>query len=89
MEGQAQDRGQQGFGARQRPGSAEALEDVGVRALASRYGNPTQILTRDYVTALPGVNAPGSYDEYARHPGAYWTKWAKDIEAGTYPFFKP
>ncbi len=70
-------------------GGLKALEDVGVRALASRYGNPTQILTRDYVTALPGVNAPGSYDEYARHPGAYWTKWAKDIEAGTYPFFKP
>jgi hypothetical protein len=57
--------------------------------LASRYGNPTQILARDYVTALPGVNAPGSYDEYARHPGAFWTRWAQSIEAGTYSFFKP
>jgi len=70
-------------------GGLKALEDVAVRALASRYGNPTQILARDYVTALPGINAPGSYDDYARHPGAYWTKWARDIEAGTYPFFKP
>ena len=22
-------------------------------------------------------------------PGAYWTRWAQSIEAGTYPFFKP
>ena len=70
-------------------GGLKALEDVGVRALASRYGNPTQILARDYVSALPGVNAPGSYDEYARHPGAFWTRWAQSIEAGTYSFFKP
>ncbi len=70
-------------------GGLKALEDVGVRALASRYGNPAQILARDYVTALPGINAPGSYDEYARHPGAYWIKWAESIEAGNYPFFKP
>ncbi|MDO9440817.1 MAG: hypothetical protein Q7T73_08000 [Beijerinckiaceae bacterium] len=70
-------------------GGLKALDDVGVRALASRYGNPQQILSRDYVTALPGINAPGSYDEYARHPGAYWTRWAQSIEAGNYPFFKP
>jgi len=70
-------------------GGLKSLEDVGVRALASRYGNPAQILARDYVTALPGVNAPGSYDDYARNPGAYWTKWARDIEAGVYPYFKP
>jgi hypothetical protein len=70
-------------------GGLKALDDVGVRALASRYGNPSQILARDYVTALPGINAPGSYDEYARHPGAYWVKWAQSIEAGSYQFFKP
>lgn len=70
-------------------GGLTALDDVYVRALASRYGNPSVILRRDYISALPGVNATGSYDEYARHPGAYWTKWAKDIEAGTYPYFKP
>ena len=33
---------------------------------------------------MPGINAPGSYDEYAKHPGAYWTKWAESIEAGKY-----
>lgn len=70
-------------------GGLSALDDVGVRALASRYGNPAQIMRRDYVSALPGINAPGSYDEYARHPGAYWESWAKSIEAGSFQFFKP
>ncbi len=70
-------------------GGLAALEDVQVRALASRYGNPTQILNRDYVSGLPGINAPGSYDAYARHPGAFWTEWAQSIEAGKYQFFKP
>ncbi len=70
-------------------GGLTALNDVYVRALASRYGNPDAILRRDYIPALPGINAPGSYDDYARNPGAYWARWAQSIEAGTYPFFKP
>ncbi len=70
-------------------GGLAALGDVGVRALASRYGNPDTILRRDYIPALPGINAPGKYDDYARNPGAYWTKWAQSINAGTYEFFKP
>jgi hypothetical protein len=70
-------------------GGLTAMEDVYVRALASRYGNPNDILRRDYVSALPGINAPGTYDSYARNPGAYWTKWAESIEAGTYVFFRP
>jgi hypothetical protein len=70
-------------------GGLTAMQDVYVRALASRYGNPNDILRRDYVSALPGINAPGSYDAYARDPGAYWTRWAQSIEAGSYEFFKP
>ncbi len=70
-------------------GGLSALNDVGVRALASRYGNPDVILRRDYIPALPGINAPGTYEEYARNPGAYWTQWANKINGGTYEFFKP
>jgi hypothetical protein len=47
------------------------------------------ILRRDYVPALPGINAPGKYEDYARDPGAYWTQWANKINAGTYEYFKP
>jgi hypothetical protein len=70
-------------------GGLGSFEDVGVRALASRYGNPNDILRRDYIAPMPGVNMPGSYDAYARDPGASWVNWAKSIEAGTYPYFKP
>ena len=41
-------------------GGLTALDDVYVRALASRNGNPSAILRRDYVSAIPGVNAAGS-----------------------------
>jgi hypothetical protein len=70
-------------------GGLTALDDSYVRALASRYGNPSTILRRDYVPALPGINAPGSYDDYARNPGTHWMRWAQSIEAGTYEYFKP
>jgi hypothetical protein len=70
-------------------GGLTALDDVAIRALASRYGNPDQILRRDYVPALPGINAPGNYDEYARNPGAYWEKWARSVEDGSNAYFKP
>jgi hypothetical protein len=49
-------------------GGLTALQDTYVRALASRYGNPNDILRRDYVTAMPGINMPGSYEQYASNP---------------------
>ena len=52
-------------------GRLTAMDDTYVRALASRYGNPNDILRRDYISAMPGINAPGSYDAHARNPGAY------------------
>jgi hypothetical protein len=70
-------------------GGLTALNDLYVRALASRYGNPDQILRRDYVTPLPGINMPGNYNDYARNPGAFWVKWAESVEAGKYEYFKP
>ena len=70
-------------------GGLTALDDVYVRALASRYGNPATILRRDYVTALPGINAPGSYDEYARIPAPTGRNGRRASSEGTYPYFKP
>ena len=71
-------------------GGMTALNDVYVRALASRYGNP-ELWSCGATTfpQFPAINAPGSYDEYARNPGAYWENWAKSIDDGSYPFFKP
>jgi hypothetical protein len=70
-------------------GRLTALDDPEVRALASRYGNPDEVLRQDYVPALPGITMPGNYDEYARDPGAYWTRWAHGVEDGSYRYFKP
>ena len=70
-------------------GGLTSLKDSYVRALASRYGNPDRVLGRDYVPELPGINAPGSYDAYAKNPGAYWDKWATSIDEGKNAFFKP
>src|SRR5262249_23305055 len=70
-------------------GHMTALDDPEVRALASRYGNPDEVLRQDYVPALPGITMAGNYDEYARDPGAYWTRWAQSIENGSYRYFRP
>jgi hypothetical protein len=70
-------------------GRMSALDDPEVRALASRYGNADELLRQDYVPALPGITMPGNYDEYARDPGTYWTRWAQSVEDGSYRYFKP
>ena len=61
-----------------------ASDDAEVRALASRYGNPDEILKRDWIPELPGITVPGDYNEdYASDPGTYWTDWARSIFDGT------
>jgi hypothetical protein len=65
-------------------GIIQTYHDPEVRALASRYGNPDQILRRDWIPELPGINVPGNYNnDYASDPGTFWTEWAYQIEAGT------
>ena len=69
-------------------GRLTALDDLYVRALASRYGNPDDVLRQDYVPPLPGINIKGDYNEYARNPGAYWIKWSKSVMDGSYAYFR-
>jgi hypothetical protein len=70
-------------------GHMAALDDPEIRALASRYGDPNEVLRQDYVPPLPGVTMQGNYDEYARDPGGYWTRWARSVEDGSYRYFGP
>ncbi|HET7730674.1 MAG TPA: hypothetical protein VFK48_11635 [Usitatibacter sp.] len=70
-------------------GQLASLSDPEVRALAARYGDPDKLLRKDFVHPVPGINAPGGYEDYARDPGAYWTRWARDIESGKSPYLKP
>jgi hypothetical protein len=67
-------------------GRINALDDRYVRALSSRYGNPDKILAMTHVPPIPGVNAPGNYNDYARNPGQYWIEWSNQIMAGTNPY---
>lgn len=61
-------------------GHMVSLDDPEVRALASRYGDPNEILAEDWVPQVPGINAPGRYRDYASNPWTY--AWAiKDMAA--------
>ncbi len=67
-------------------GIIQTYNDPEVRALASRYGDPNQLLRRDWIPELPGITAPGRYNYYAADPGSHWTRWAHEIENGTNQF---
>lgn len=69
-------------------GDLTSLNDPEVRALAARYGNPDQLLRKDFVHPIPGVNVPGKYDTYGKNPGEWWQKWARDIESGVSRYLK-
>ncbi len=69
-------------------GRLTALDDPIVRALASRYGDPDDLLGDDWVPHIPGINAPGSYAEYAKDPlKFYMENVAGKVEKGTYEYF--
>jgi hypothetical protein len=72
-----------------RNGRMTSLDDAEVRALASRYGNPDEILAEDWVHEIPGINAPGSFEEYARNPYPSHKRVNDEVLAGTYEHFYP
>ena len=61
-------------------GQIMASNDPEVRAIASRYGDPDEILRRDWIPEIPGITAPGDYNkDYASDPGKHWLKWANSV----------
>jgi hypothetical protein len=60
-----------------------------VRALASRYGDPEEVIGDDWVPHIPGINAPGKYEEFAKNPWQTHSMVIKKIENGTYEYFYP
>jgi hypothetical protein len=68
-------------------GYLTVLDDPEIRAIASKYGDPGEILKPEGAAPLPGVNAPGDYwKEYAPNPQAYWLNERKLVAAGKSPF---
>jgi hypothetical protein len=70
-------------------GRMKSLDDPEVRALASRYGNPDELLTEDWRPEIPGINAPGEYSAYAANPWKAVQTVIDQVVAGTYPHFFP
>ncbi|MCU1632882.1 MAG: hypothetical protein JWM61_1534 [Micrococcaceae bacterium] len=55
-------------------GHLKALDDPKIREIAAKYGDPDEILTEDWIPAVPGLNMEGDYfRDYAEDP-TDWTK---------------
>jgi hypothetical protein len=52
-------------------GRLSAYDDPEVRDCAARIGDPDVLLHDDWTPPIPGISVPGTYDEYARDPGAF------------------
>jgi hypothetical protein len=70
-------------------GRLASLDNAEVRALASRYGAPDDLLQEDWRPNIPGVNMNGSYEPYAADPWPFVKGALDQVEKGTFPFFYP
>ncbi len=70
-------------------GRLVSLDNPEVRALASRYGEPDELLQEDWRPNIPGINMPGDYADYAANPWKYVKGALDEIQAGTFKFFYP
>ncbi len=70
-------------------GRLASLDNAEVRALASRYGNPDDLLTEDWRPEIPGINAAGQYADYANNPWPTVKSVIDQVKAGTYGHFFP
>ncbi len=70
-------------------GELTAFKSPEIRALASRYGDPNEVLSDDWSPYLPGINAPGRYDDYAKDPWKTVSTVIRKIEDGSFEYFYP
>ena len=67
-------------------GHLALVDDPEVRAIASKYGEPGEILHEEGAQPLPGVNAPGDYwKDYAQNPAKYWLRVREERRTGKAP----
>ncbi|NNE38291.1 MAG: hypothetical protein HKN08_08300 [Gammaproteobacteria bacterium] len=70
-------------------GRSTSLDNPEVRALASRYGNPDEVLATEWVPEIPGINAPGNYESFAEDPFTYNKEVMERIKRGEYGKYNP
>ncbi|MBI4483334.1 MAG: hypothetical protein HY652_10645 [Acidobacteria bacterium] len=62
-------------------GRLRVLDAPEVRQAASKHGKPDELLTEDWIPAIPGINAPGDYwKDYAPDP----ISWIRKDHLGAY-----
>jgi hypothetical protein len=49
-------------------GHLTSLDDPDIIKLAAKYGDPEELLREEWIPAIPGINAEGSYEDYAKDP---------------------
>jgi hypothetical protein len=60
-------------------GYMTVLADPELRAIATQYGDPDELLTYDWIPPLPGINCEGDYlQDYAKDPISYLKKRIND-----------
>ncbi len=70
-------------------GRVVTLDSFEARALASRYGNPDEILKDDWRPDIPGINVPGNYKkDFAPDPWKYVRNQLQAIQKGSYKYFE-
>lgn len=52
-------------------GHLTALDDPRTREMASRFGDPDDLLTERWVPSIPGLNTDGSIEQYFADPAAF------------------
>ena len=52
-------------------GRLSAYDDPEVRDCAAKYGDPDELLRDDWIPEIPGITAPGDYDDYAKNPAPW------------------
>ncbi|MDA2934439.1 hypothetical protein MYX82_08850, partial [Acidobacteria bacterium AH-259-D05] len=57
------------------------LDDPEIRRVAAKYGNPDEILQEAWIPAVPGINVPGDYENYAADPGPWIRRDVERLEA--------
>src|SRR5260221_4447797 len=68
-------------------GNLAAHADPEVRALAAHYGNPDEILRKDFVHPIPGITIAGKYyEDYGKDPGRVVGAWGAGNRRRTQAF---
>ena len=70
-------------------GEVTPLKSPEIRALASRYGNPDEVLSDDWAPYIPGSTRRENFRRLRQGPVEDFREVMRKIEAGTFEYFYP